>query len=230
MQETMRCPVFAAALVAAGICAACSGAPKDDAPDYEVDITSARKGADGDQTTSTGSDTSASTTTPAEPTTNTAETGTGGSGAGSGTGTGTGTGTGATPPPQPTKVTVKIGGQDVPVVGTTLWSDVPKAGNFTLFVKVKGSGVPDGSDFVLDVIANKSGCQPTVNWLTYRPANDTQYMPGSQNDPTCGLTVTALPNAVGGRLKATFNGTLTAIDGTSKTKAVMLSVDFLREN
>ena len=55
-------------------------------------------------------------------------------------------------------------------------------------------------------------------------------MPKSSTEPECGLTVTELPTAVGGRFKATFDATLYSINVTpQRTKKVTLTLDVLRE-
>jgi hypothetical protein len=135
----------------------------------------------------------------------------------------------ATPSPKPTSVTVTIDGTTMHVDGTTLWSDVSAKGTYDLFVKVSGTGVPSGSDFVISATKTAKGCDNTANYITYRPSGDTQYMPASPVEPACGLSISALPPAVGARFTGSFKGTLDAINVSSpRSKTFSLTFDVVR--
>jgi hypothetical protein len=196
-----RSPALATAFVLFGLSAACSSAPPADAPDYEVNITSGKK----DSSANSTPPKPAATTDPAPAPPPNAETGTG-------------------------KTAVTMDGQALTITGTTLWSEVTKAGEYSVFLKVTGTGVADGSDINIWASATQSGCVNTTNYLAFRPTGDTQYMPKSPTEPQCGLTVTSLPTAVGGRFQATFEGTLYGIGTTSpRSKQFVISVDVLRD-
>ncbi len=139
---------------------------------------------------------------------------------------------GSTPPPapKPTAVTLTIDGQAFTFGSATIWADVSKVGTYDLFLKVTGPGAPDGTDIHISATATGTGCDNTANYITYRPVGDTQYMPKSVKDPTCGLNVTALPAKVGDRFTGSFKATLYGINVTpAKTKSVDLTFDVLRD-
>jgi hypothetical protein len=204
-----RLPVLAAAFLLVGLTAGCSGAPKDDAPDYEVDTSGKHNGGG-----STGQEAPAPTVTnnPApDQNVKSAETGTGA--------------------PAPTTVTASLDGQELTVVSTTIWAGVSKPGMYDVFVKVTGTGVLDGSDILISATDTKSGCQNETNYIVFRPMGQMQYMPKTATEPQCSLDVTELPAAVGGRFTATFDSTLYGINDPSQktTKKLKISVDALRD-
>jgi hypothetical protein len=202
---------------------ACSSAPRTDGPDYQLASSSGAPGASGG-----GSDTDPP---PA-------------SNEGDGNSGNVPTYDAGTPKPsadagadaaapeagaKPTTVTVTIDGKAMQIDGTTLWSDVSKPGMYNLFVKVSGNGVASGSDFDISATATGKGCDNTANYITYRPSGDPQYMPASAKEPACGLTIDALPPAVGARFTGSFHGTLYAINvSTPSSKKIDVTFDVLR--
>lgn len=215
-----------AACFFASILAACSGAPPEDAPDYEVDYTAggdrASGGSSTDDTVGGGATEEQDTQDAPLPTDN------GGAETGGSTGGNGGSSGGTTPAPEPTKVTVKIDGVTVAVKDTVLWSEVSKPGEYDIFVKLTTPGT--STDIHVSATGVRNGCDNTANFITYRPSGDTQYMPKSTKDPSCGLAIESLPTAVGGRFKGSFNATLYGINvSTPKTKKVTLTFDVLRE-
>jgi hypothetical protein len=219
--------------VAASALAACSGAPPEDgSPDYEVDITARPPDNTGRGGSSGDAPTEGSTT---EPTSSDGpSSSSGGSSSGGSSGTSSDGGTGSTsssgaPAPKPTTVTLMIDGAKFSVTSTEIWAGVSKAGTYDLFIRVTGPNAGAGSDIHLSATKTGTGCNNTSNYITYRPAGDTQYMPKSANEPGCGLSITSLPTAVGGRFIGTFKATLYGINTTTpKSRNVDLSFDVLR--
>jgi len=194
--------------------AACSGAPSGDGgPDYEVDITGKKTAPPSGEPTSDppSEDNPDTSPTPPPPSSSSSSS------------------SGGTPAAKPTVVTLTIDGTAFTVDDTTLWADVSKAGTYDVFVKITGPGAGAGSDFHVTARETGDGCDNTSNYLTYRPAGDSQYMPKGPVDAACGLTVTSLPKAVGDRFTGTFKAKLYAINSpTPKSKNVELSFDVLR--
>ena len=199
--------VATALLVA--LLAACHGSP-DDAPDYEVDLTSGGSTSPGENTAaSDGTSTEAPSTEPGGGTT--AETGNG-------------------PALPPTKVTVKVDGVTLTVGDVKLWSEVAEPGAYDAFISVTGAGVAAGSDIVISANSATTGCVVGEEHITYRPKSQPQYMPMTSGDPACGLSIKTLPKSVGERFTGTFKGTLRAINTTpTQTKTVDVTFDVLRE-
>lgn len=124
---------------------------------------------------------------------------------------------------------MKVETTTLTIASTEIWAEVSKAGNYDLFIRVTGAGVPAGSDLHISATSATSGCDNMANFITYRPEGDTQYMPKSTKEPECGLTIEALPTAIGGRFKGTFNATLYGINSpTPVSKRVQLTFDVLR--
>ena len=216
---------LAASLACFSALAACGGAPEENAPDYEVDITAAKRpssGSSGSPTDESGS--SGGSSGGASSSSGTAESSTSSSGGSSSGGSSSGSTT-----PAPTTVTLTIDGASYTVSSTNLWSEVSKAGEYDIFIQLTGPGAPSGSDLHVTATHTGTGCNYTQNSLTYRPSGDAQYMPPSIA-ANCGLTLESIPTAVGGRFKGTFKGTLTSINVTpAKSKSFDLKFDVLRE-
>jgi len=215
--------------------AACGGAPEENAPDYEVDITSSGKRAGssssggtsaGDESGSSSGGSGATQTSSGTAESSTSSSGTSGT---SSSGGSTSSSSGSTTP-APTTVTLTIDGASYTIGTTNLWSEVSKAGEYDIFIPLTGPGAPSGSDFHVSATHTGTGCDNTKNFLTYRPSGDAQYMPTPTTiAPSCGLTIESLPTAVGGRFKGSFKGTLTSINVTpSKSKQFDLKFDVLR--
>lgn len=205
--------------LAAGTLIACSGAPSDDSPDYEVDITSRPPDKTGGATPEDPA--SGDPAAPGGGSEDEVPVGNGGGGADAGAD--------AAPAPKPTSVSLTIDGTKFNVSSTDIWAEVRGAGDYDLFIKVTGPGVPAGSDIHISATGVRTGCDNTANFITYRPENDTQYMPKSTKDPNCGLSITSLPKVVNGRFTGRFEATLYGINtATPKTKTVDLSFDVLR--
>jgi hypothetical protein len=216
----------AVALAFAAAVAACSGAPPSDgSPDFEIDDTAKRPASPGDGSGSSGAD---PTATPAKSSSSSS------SGAPAPTTTPTpaptsGSSSGGAPAPAPTTVSLTIDGVAVTVTGTDVWAGVSAPGMYDVFLKVSGPGIAVGSDFVISATSSVSGCDNTANYITYRPQGDTQYMPKSAEEPTCGLTIETLPAAVNDRFKGTFKATLYGINTTTpKSHKIDLTFDVLR--
>lgn len=194
-----------------GLLAACQGSPED-APDYEVDLTSgggSRSGAGEDTSASDGTSSEAPSTPP---------------------GGGTSAETGNGPSLPPTKVMVKVDGVTLTVGEVKLWSEVAKPGKYDTFISVTGAGVAAGSDIVISADSATTGCVVGEEHITYRPKSEPQYMPMTSGDPACGLSIKSLPKSVGERFTGTFKGTLRAINTTpTQTKNVEVTFDVLRE-
>jgi hypothetical protein len=218
--ETMTCLRAVALCVVGGVLSACSGAPSGDAPDYEFDLSgdpgagSGPAGDDGRDDVNGGAasgDGDYDSPRPADSKSGEPE----------------------EPEPSaplPTTATVKLNGTTLTVSEVKLWSEVSRAGEYNVFVYVTGPGVEAGSDFIISARQIGSGCDNTKNFITYRPKNDTQYMPRTTTDAGCGLQISELPTAVGGRLKGSFKGTLHAINvSTPRSREVDLTFDVLRE-
>jgi hypothetical protein len=213
-------------IVAAALLVACSGAPHVDGPDYELAASSGSPA--GPSGGSAATDPPPSDQDPGNPDTSSEydaspppppshDAGAADAKAD------------VAPPPKPATVSVTIDGASINVDGTTLWSEVSQKGMYNIFIKVSGTGVPSGSDFDISATATGQGCVNTANYITYRPSGDTQYMPASPNEPTCGLTITSIPTAIGGRFKGSFNGKLHAINvSTPRSKTIVVSFDVPR--
>ena len=205
-------------IVAAALLVACSSPPRIDGPDYELASSSG---------SSAGPSGGSSDTDPPPSDESNPDTSSGydaspppSKDAGA---------TDAAPAPKPVTVTLTIDGKSINVDGTTLWSEVSQKGMYNLFVKVSGNGVASGSDFDISATAIGAGCDNTANYITYRPSGDTQYMPASPNEPACGLTITSIPTAIGGRFIGSFKGTLHAINVTTpRSKTIDVSFDVPR--
>jgi len=209
-----------ACILGASLLAACGGAPSGDSPDYELDLpnkkTPAPSGSSG------GGDAPHEPAPPLDPAD-------GSSLGGESTPSDGGAGTPPPATPSPTTVTVQVNGTALTVDKTNLWVDVSKAGTYDFFINVSGGGLGAGSDLHMSSTHTGSGCDNLTNFITYRPANDTQYMPKSVKDTGCGLVFTALPTAVGDRLKGSFHGTLIGINQTpAKSKTIDIVFDVLR--
>lgn len=216
----MRGLIAIALGLAAGTLIACSGAPSDDnSPDYEVDVTSRPPDKSGGSTPS-----DPGSGDPAAPSGSNDDVPVGNGGGG-----GSDAGADAAPAPKPTSVSLTIDGVKMNVTATDVWAEVRGPGDYDLFIKVNGPGVPAGSDFAISATGVRTGCDNTANYITYRPENDTQYMPKTAKDPNCGLSITSLPKVVNGRFTGRFEATLYGINTpTTKTKTVDLSFDVLR--
>jgi hypothetical protein len=187
----------------------------DDGRDYELDYTSNATSPSADETNPDDAPSSAEDALPSMPKSGDSPDG--------------GAGDAGAPPPPPTKVTVKVSGVTFTVGETKVWANVSGAGNYDIFVPVTGPGVAAGSDIHVWADHKGTGCVNTTNYIAYRPKSDTQYMPMSTNEPACGLTITELPTAVGGRFKGTFKGTLRGINVTpTVTKTIDMTFDVLR--
>ncbi len=210
-----RLGIFAAVALAT---AACSGAPPSDGgADYEI-VQGGKPSGGGSDAPPPMGDPSQTDTPPADAPPSSSSSSSSSSG-----------GTPA-PAPKPTAVTLTIDGQAFTFGSATIWAGVSKAGTYDLFLKVTGPGAPDGTDFHVSATATGTGCDNTANYITYRPVGDTQYMPKSANDPTCGLNITALPAKVGDRFTGSFKATLYGINVTpAKNVTVDLTFDVLRD-
>ncbi|HEY8073162.1 MAG TPA: hypothetical protein VIF62_03615 [Labilithrix sp.] len=205
---------FAAATVA------CSGAPPSDGgADYEV-VQGSKPPSGGSDAPPSDDPTQATDTPPADPPPSSSSSSSSSS-------------SGSTPPPpaaKPTSVTLTIDGETFAFGSATVWANVSAAGTYNVFLKVTGPGAPDGTDFDISATATGTGCVNTANYITYRPVGDTQYMPKSANEPTCGLSITSLPKNVGDRFTGSFKATLYGINVTpAKTKSIDLTFDVLRD-
>ena len=228
VENVMNFRVLAVCLVG-GLLAACSGAPPEGGADYEVESdgerrTSPPSGEDelqsGEVTQTDTDETDESQEADALP-----ETG------GGGEGEDPGADALIDPPPATpeTKVTAKIDGVTYTVSETNLWSEVGGPGEYDIFVKLTGPGAPTGSDIHVGASRTGTGCKSGENYITYRPKGAPQYMPNSSNEPTCGLTMSELPKAVGGRFRGRFVGTLRSINTSPVTyKKITLEFDVLR--
>jgi hypothetical protein len=189
--------------------AACSGAPSEDTPDYE--ITAVRRNPTGSSGSTPTGDTPTSAIHEDE----------------TDSGTSTSSSSSGQPSANSSTVGVTVDGTKLNVDGMNIWSEVSKAGDYDLFVKVSGPGVATGSDIHVKATAVTTGCGGD-NYIDFRPANAPQHM-SKRGDATCGLVIDELPTAVGGRFKGTFKGTLTSINTTPATsKNFVFTFDALR--
>ena len=129
-------------------------------------------------------------------------------------------------PPKP-EATVTVDGVPLTVQSITLWTDVTP-GDYDLFIKVTGTGAPPGSDVFVKGRATGSGCDITKNFIFYRPLQAAQHYPGLRS-PNCGLTISALPKAVGGHYTGTFKGTLPNEDNAKALKSFDITFDVVRK-
>jgi hypothetical protein len=156
--------------------------------------------------------------------------GSSGDGSSSGGSSSGGSSSGGGDTPAPSTASVVVDGTTLSVTSTDLWNEVQGPGKYTLFLRVSGPGVAAGSDFVISAVRTGDGCLNTENFITYRPAGDTQYMPKLGGDPACGLRIDALPTSAGARLKGSFDGTLRGINrSTPKSKNVTITFDVARK-
>jgi hypothetical protein len=211
-----------AACLVGGVLTACSGAPPEGGADYEIESSGPRTPASSSETSDADDDAFGDSAS--------AEEDEGAPATRSNPPADEGDPDEAPAPvpeaPAPTKVTAKVGGVTLTVTDTTLWSEVSGPGKYSIFVKVTGPGIAAGSDFHVSATRTGPGCESGGNFITYRPQNDTQYMPKAT---PCGLKIDELPTAVGGRFRGTFVGTLTGINTTTtKTKNITLAFDVLR--
>ncbi|HVH43954.1 MAG TPA: hypothetical protein VM925_16495 [Labilithrix sp.] len=189
--------------------AACSGAPSESTPDYE--LTSAQTNPA--RSTEKGS-TDETPSPPAE------DAGTLSSSSSSSSSGSSSSGSSST-------VGVMVDGQNLIVGGASLWAEVSKPGDYDLFVKVSGAGIQVGSDIHVKATASTAGCA-SENYIDFRPANDTQYM-AKRGDAACGLSIVELPTAVGGHFKGSFDGILDGINSDPpKSKRVVFTFDIIR--
>jgi len=210
-------------IVAAALLVACSSPPRIDGPDYEL-ASSSSSGSPAGPSGGGSSDTDPPPSDQGNP-----DTSSGYDASSPPPSHDAGADADAAPAAKPATVTVTIDGKNINVDGTTLWSEVSKKGMYNLFVKVSGNGVASGSDFDISATAIGAGCDNTANYITYRPSGDTQYMPASPNEPACGLTITSIPTAIGGRFIGSFKGTLHAINVTTpRSKTIDVSFDVPR--
>ena len=137
---------------------------------------------------------------------------------------------GSTAAPSTNKAMVSIDGESFVVDDISLWSNVSEPGTYDLFIEIHGPGAPVGSDIVISATKTGTLCENTGNYIAYRPAGDTQYMPWTSGASTCGLDIDTLPTAVNGRLTGSFTGTLRGINqSTPKTKSLAVTFDVLRD-
>jgi hypothetical protein len=193
---------------------ACASEPYGEAPRFETAPTK-KPGS------SSGSSGSSGTPTPEESGGSSGSSNGGADGGTDGASSGGGT--------KPSSASLKIDGKTINVDDTELWAEVGGPGEYDIFIKVSGPGVAAGSDVHIGATSTGTGCDSTANTIAYRPKGDTQYMPKSANEPSCGLDIDELPKAVGGRFRGSFKSTLYGINADPKpTKSVELTFDVAR--
>lgn len=121
-----------------------------------------------------------------------------------------------------------IDGVRMRVESVELWTPVRNAQyarEYELFIKFKGPGYPDGSDFSISIARIGNGCRIGENHPTLR--GDKQWMPKMDlEDPDCGLTIATLPTTSGAVLEGTFDGTLTEINALETASKRRVNVSF----
>ena len=94
-------------------------------------------------------------------------------------------------------------------------------GSDNLSIKFTGTGIAAGTDIDIAATHPGTGCNNTMNFITYRPESAPQYMPSPTTvSPGCGLTISAISEN-GARIAGTFSGTLYSINSSPQTTHVV---------
>jgi len=126
-------------------------------------------------------------------------------------------------------ITVYIDGKQVNVNEVEIWAEVSRPGLYHLFIDVSSPDIPKGSDFIISATRTGKDCSIGANFITYRPKNDTQFMPKRLRNSECELMINEYPKEANGFFRGSFKERLYGINSPdSRVKTVNLTFNVMR--